>query len=413
MIRFMRALDFITMNGRWLLAGGLISLSSSFGQTFFISIFAGEIMGEYGLSDGQWGGVYSAGTTASAIVMLYGGTLSDRFRARTLSAFVLVLLSCACLFMSFIPGAWALPLAIFALRFSGQGMLSHIAVVAIARWFEKARGKALAISTLGFSLGEATLPIVFVGLLAFLPWRSLWLIAAVASLCLIPIMLVLMKRERTPQSIAEHHGSVGMLGRHWNRRETLGHWLFWMVLPTMMAPGIFSTALFFQQVHLSESKGWEHAHFVALFPLYTATTIAAMFAYGWAIDRVGCRRLIAWFQVPMAFAYVVLGTGETLGAAAFGFFLMGMMQGGGATLFGAFWPEFYGTRNLGAVKSLATSLMVFGSALGPGVTGLFIDLGVPFKDQMLYYSALMLMACLLTHVAMLKASPALPASADA
>jgi MFS family permease len=407
----MRMLDFIALNKRWLLAGGLISLSSSYGQTFFISIFAGEIMTEFDLSDGQWGGFYTLGTTASAIVMLYGGILSDRFRARALASSVLVLLALACLFMANIPGAWALPLAIFALRFTGQGMLSHIAVVAVARWFARARGKALALTTLGFSLGEALLPMLFVTLLAFSPWRSLWLLAAGASVLMIPVILLLLNKERTPQSIADHDSVAGMNGRHWTRRETLSHWLFWMIVPTMTAPGIFSTALFFQQVHLAQSKGWEHAHFVALFPFYTLTTVAAMFAYGLAIDRFGCRRLIAWFQVPMALAYITFGLGDSLTSAMLGFFLMGLMQGGGATLFGAFWPEFYGTRNLGAVKSLATSMMVFGSALGPGITGLLIDLGIPFQDQMVGYAIYILAACCLTHIAMRRAAPALPVSA--
>jgi len=409
----MRIFDFLLLNKRWLFAGGLISLSSSYGQTFFISIFAGEIMGEFNLTDGQWGGYYSVGTTASAIVMLYGGVLSDRFRARTLASVVLILLALACLFMANLPGAWALPFAIFALRFTGQGMLSHIAVVAIARWFAKARGKALAISTLGFSMGEALLPMIFVALLAFVEWRSLWIIAAVASIATIPVLLSMLQKERTPQSIADHESTAGMFGRHWNRKETLSHWLFWMIIPTMTAPGIFSTALFFQQVHLSESKGWEHAHFVALFPFYTITTVAAMFAYGLAIDRFGCRRLIAWFQVPMALAYIVFGIGDSLASAVLGFFLMGLMQGGGATLFGAFWPEFYGTRNLGSVKSLATSLMVFGSALGPGITGALIDFGIPFHEQMVGFAIYILCACLVTHVAMRWASPGLPSNAAA
>lgn len=397
----MEFLRFIAANGRWLTAGGLISLSSSYGQTFFISIFAGAIMAEFSLTDGQWGAIYTIGTTASAVVMLFSGILSDHFRARTLATVILFGLSAACLFMSAIPGAWALPIAIFALRFTGQGMLSHIAIVAIARWFSAARGKALAISTLGFSAGEALLPILFVSLLTVWPWRSLWVVAAVISLATIPVLLLLLRRERTPQSMAQISSSTGMLNRHWKRKETLGHWLFWLLIPTMTAPGIFSTALFFQQVHLSNSKGWEHAHFVSLFPLYTVTTIAAMMVYGWAIDRFGCRRLLAWYQVPMALGYVVFAYGTSLGHAAVGFMLMGLMQGGGATLFNAAWAEFYGTRHLGSVKSVATALMVFGSALGPGLTGLLIDFGIPFQDQMAFFAVYILAACLLTYFAML------------
>ena len=67
--------------------------------------------------------------------------------------------------------AFPLPVVIFALRLCGQGMTSHIAVVAMARWFDAERGRALSIAALGFSVGEAVLPIVFVVLLGFLDCR--------------------------------------------------------------------------------------------------------------------------------------------------------------------------------------------------------------------------------------------------
>ena len=135
------------------------------------------------------------------------------------------------------------------------------------------------------------------------------------------------------------------------------------------------------------------------------------FVYGVALDRLGTRRLLAIFQIPLALAYFAFSFGGSLSAAALGFVLMGMMQGGG-TLWGAFWAEFYGTRHLGSVKSLATALMVFGSAIGPGLTGLLIDFGYPFKDQMVFFAVYILLACLLTHFAMQRAAPELQVNAD-
>jgi hypothetical protein len=61
--------------------------------------------------------------------------------------------------------------------------------------------------------------------------------------------------------------------------------------------------------------------------------------------------------------------------------LIGLTQGGSVALLGALWPELYGTRNLGSIKALATSAMVFATALGPGVTGMLIDAGIMFPDQ--------------------------------
>ena len=75
---------FLIDNARWLAAGALLTFMSGFGQTFFISIFAGEIRAEFGLSHGEWGAIYALGTTASAIVMIWAGGLADGLRARVL-----------------------------------------------------------------------------------------------------------------------------------------------------------------------------------------------------------------------------------------------------------------------------------------------------------------------------------------
>jgi len=55
-------------------------------------------------------------------------------------------------------------------------------------------------------------------------------------------------------------------------------------------------------------------------------------------------------------------------------------------------------------------LMVFGSAIGPGITGALIDLGIPFHQQMVYFGVYILCACGLTHIAMRRAMPAIAAA---
>jgi MFS family permease len=258
---------FLRLNAPWLAAGGLLTFLSSFGQTFFISIFAGEIRSEFGLSHGEWGGIYSLGTTSSAIAMIWAGALTDRFRVRGLGALILLALAGACIAMASVTAAWALAFVIFALRFTGQGMTSHIAVVAMARWFVATRGRALAIATLGFSVGEALLPVLFVALMGFVDWRLLWVVAAIIALAGIPVLSLLLRNERTPQSMAHENPSLGMFGRHWTRNQTLRHPLFWFMVPALLGPSAFGTALFFHQVHYAEIKGWEHVQLVSLFPL--------------------------------------------------------------------------------------------------------------------------------------------------
>lgn len=407
----MRLLDFLRDNLPFLSAGMLLTFLSSFGQTFFISLFAGEIRAAFDLSHGQWGGIYTLGTTASALVMVWAGGLTDFFRVRTLAPIILILLAFACLSMAFNPVWWGLIAVIFALRFTGQGMTSHLAVVAMSRWFIATRGKALSIATLGFALGEALLPLVFVALLAVYDWHMLWVAAAVIALCGVPVIHRLLRLERTPQMLAETDQSLGMESRHWTRNQALFHWLFWFMVPALLGPAAFNTAFFFHQVHFADLKGIPHVQLVALYPFYTAVGIVAMVLSGWALDRWGTARLIPFFQLPMVAAFGVFAISDNTLTLLAGLFFLGLTTGANTTLPNAFWAEFYGTARLGSIKAMAAAVMVFGSAIGPGLTGMGIDLGLGLESQYLIVAGYFVFTSIMMTIGITRAKPLLPVAA--
>lgn len=406
----MSYLSFIRANLPFLSAGFLLTFSSTFGQTVFISVFGGEIRTEFGLSNGAWGTIYAVGTLGSAAMMLWAGTLTDRFRARSLGRTALLFLTAAALIMAAAPGAWALVLGIFALRLAGQGMMIHIAQVAMARWFARSRGRALSLASLGLAAGEAALPVAFVAGLSVGSWRLMWLIAALIPLALMPILSRLLRLERTPQSLAAESASLGMEGRHWRRGEMLRHWLFWMIAPQFLGPAMFSTAFFFHQVPLAEAKGWAHVELVALFPFWTASAVVSMLGSGPLIDRIGAGRLLPLAMLPIALGFLVVGASPALALAAIGLILIGMTQGMMATLTGAFWAEFYGTAHIGAIRAVAAALMVLGTAIGPVLTGSLIDSGLAFTAQMPAIAGYFLLTSLLTMIATRRARPLLAAA---
>ena len=372
---------FILQNSRWLTAGALLTLISSFGQTYFISIFAGEIRTAFNLSHGDWGAIYGFGTFASAIVMIWSGGLTDVMRVRHLGPIVLAALAASCLFMALNPWVALLPVVIFCLRFTGQGMSTHIAVVAMSRWFVANRGKALSVASLGFSVGEACYPILVVSLLLFFSWQSVWVLAAGVAALAIPALLWLLAEERSPQSGATEGQSLGMSGRHWSRNQALRHPLFWFMIPALLGQSAFNTTFFFLQVHFAEIKGWEHLQLVTMFPVYTLVSITAMILSGILLDKLDTARLIPYFQLPMIVAFLIFAFGQSLIAALVGFIFLGLSSGANATLPNAFWAEFYGTKHLGSIKAAAAAVMVLGSAIGPAVTGVLLDYDLPLDTQ--------------------------------
>ncbi len=395
-------IHFLSTNRLFLLAGFLLTFTSSFGQTYFISLFAGEIKSTFSLSDGGWGGIYTIGTTLSAITMIWAGALTDRFRVRHLSTWVMAFLALACVAMAVVPNGFFLVFVIYALRLMGQGMLSQLGAVAMSRWFIAARGRALSLSSMGFAVGQAMLPIIFVALLTSWHWRSLWLLAAVCVVALIPVMQILLRQERTPQSMSADTQSLGMGGHHWTRGQMLRHPLFYVLIPLVLGPSAWGTALFFQQVHLTEVKGWSLGAYVALMPVYTISSICFTFITGWAIDRFGVKWIVPFQMVPFGISFLVLAQADTIFMAGVGLVIFGVGQGMQGTATSAFWAVFYGTKNLGAIKAAAAALMVFGSAIGPGITGAFIDYGIDFPDQMIPIAVFYFAGALLAGLGILR-----------
>jgi MFS family permease len=372
---------FLRANAPWLAAGALLSFSSSFGQTFFIAVFAGEIRGEFRLTHGEWGGIYAFATMASAATMVFAGALTDRFRVRLIGVALYLGLALAALVMASAHAVWALWIAVFLLRLMGQGMMSHTAYTAMARWFVASRGRAVSIAGLGIAVGEAFLPLGFVALLGVFDWRALWVGVAVVLLLLAPPLWRLLRHERTPQSFASEAGGTGMDGRMWTRGGMVRHWLFWAMLPAILGPPAWNTAFFFHQVHIAEAKGWGHPALVAMFPLYTTAAVGALLLSGWLIDRFGTGRLAGVYLVPLAVGYAVFALSGGIPGGALALLLVGLSVGIHQTMSAAFWAEHYGTRYIGAIRAATGAVMVLGSAIGPAVTGALIDRGIDFPTQ--------------------------------
>jgi len=390
--------NFIINNLRWLSAGILLTFISSFGQTYFISIFSGEIRNTFDLSHGDWGLIYGFGTFASAIVMIWAGGLTDIMRVRKLGLIVLCALSASCLFMAFNPLVALLPVVIFCLRLTGQGMSTHIAAVAMSRWFVSNRGKALSISNLGFSFGEALIPLFLVSALIYFSWQKIWILAALVTFFSIPILIWLLRQERSPQSIDADDQSLGMNKLHWTRKQTISHPLFWFMMPAVIGQSAFNTAFFFQQVHFSEIKGWEHLDLVSMFPVYTGVAICMMFLSGILLDKLGTAKLIPYFQLPMIIAFILFAFGETLYSALLGFIFLGITSGANTTLPNAFWAEFFGTKHLGSIKAAAAAGMVLGSAIGPALTGILLDFDISLNLQYIGISIFFVFSSLLMSI---------------
>ena len=391
-----RALHFLRSDPRLLAYGFLLSFGSGFGQTYFIALFSGNVRGEYGISHGEFGAIYAAATLMSAAALTWTGRWIDHIDLRRWTIAVVVLLAAACLAMAFAWNIASLVVAIFLLRQMGQGLMSHTSTTTQARYYVTARGRAVATAGMGHPFAEAVLPPAVILLVAAIGWRESWfVIAAAIVIFILPLSLWLLRghgaRHEThlmaTRADAAREGARAANGvRHWTRSEVLRDHRFYVLLPVILAPAFIATGIFFHQILLVESKGWSVDLWAASFVAFAASNVASALVFGVVVDRVGARRVLPYLLAPLGLACLLLSVSDDA-LVVWGFMILaGVTVGMSITFFGVIWPEAYGTRHLGAIRSVGVALMVFSSALSPVFMGALLDRGATIESLTLGFA---------------------------
>ena len=193
--------NLVKFEWRFLLYGLLMSLWSSFGQTFFISLFSSEIRNELQLSHGEFGAYYAIATTVSAATLLWVGKLADTHTVSKLSKITLISVCLSAFFFSTINSVWMLILGLFLLRLSGQGMMYHVYTTAVTRRYKLMRGKALAVCGFGMNIAEATLPLIVIITIGYLDWRTIWIALPIFAFITLGPFITTLSKKNTGNSV--------------------------------------------------------------------------------------------------------------------------------------------------------------------------------------------------------------------
>ena len=89
-------LTFFRAHARFLVFGFALTFFSSFGQTFFISLFNDGIRATFDLDHGAFGLVYSCATLASGLTLIWAGRRLDDTGLRLFTLLLGVGLAAAC-----------------------------------------------------------------------------------------------------------------------------------------------------------------------------------------------------------------------------------------------------------------------------------------------------------------------------
>jgi predicted MFS family arabinose efflux permease len=353
----------------------------AFGQSYFLGLFNSSIREALSITHGQFGSIYASATLCSSLLLIWVGKKIDDVNIFKFAFFVIILLSFACFFFSRVTSVFLLFIAIFLMRFSGQGMMSHTASTTISRYFTKTRGRALSISWFGLSSAEFIMPVLMVYLLTFIDWQNLWLIFSISVLIILPIASFLLIKNLNLDSREANDENIKEVEiKQWKRREVIKDYRFYIISSNMLAmPWIFTGFAVFQSF-VQTSKGWGPYVIAQSFMSYSVLSVLTLFLSGFLIDKFTSRKLLIYMNIPLLLSVIVLFFFDTPITAFIFLGLVGISNGFANILGSSTWAELYGVKYLGSIKALTTALMVFATAFGTALFGYLIDIGFTVGD---------------------------------
>ncbi|MDA9723660.1 MFS transporter [Candidatus Pelagibacter sp.] len=384
---------FKSLSLKVIIFGFIFTFFSCFGQSFFIGLFNSSIRETLSITHGQFGTIYASATLFSSLLLIWIGKKIDDVNVLKFAIFVTILLSFSSFFFSKTSSVAFLFVAIFLMRFSGQGLMSHTASTTISRYFTKSRGKALSIIWFGLSSAEFIMPVLIVYLLTLIVWQDLWVIFSLIVLICLPLAsYILVKdvkldtREGSQNKILKEENI-----KNWKRIEVLGDYRFYIVSLNMLAMPWIATGVFVYQSFVTNSKGWGEYTIAQSFMSYSIFSVITLIVAGYLIDRFTSRKLLIYMNIPLFLGTLVIIYFDAPQTAFLFLGLVGISNGLANLLGSSTWAEIYGVKYIGSIKALTTALMVFATAFGTALFGFFIDAG--FSIEKIAFIAAIAIAC--------------------
>ncbi len=373
---------FKSLSLKVIIFGFIFTFFSSFGQSFFLGLFNSSIRETLSITHGQFGSIYASATLLSSFLLIWVGKKIDDINIFKFAFYVSLLLAFSCFFFSKISTIFFLFIAVFLMRFSGQGLMSHTATTTISRYFTISRGKALSASWFGLSTAEFILPILIVYLLSITAWQNIWLFISLLVVIFLPfVSFTLIKNLNfdSREEINENNLEEKKI-KHWTRNEVLKDYRFYVICLNMLAMPWIATGVFVYQSYITESKGWGEFVIAQSFMAYSVLSVLTLLGSGFLVDKFTSRRLLFFMNIPLLISMFVLFYLNISISAYLFLGLIGISNGLANVLGSSTWAEIYGVKYIGSIKALTTALMVFSTAFGTALFGFLIDNGFSIEQ---------------------------------
>ena len=391
-------------------AAGSMEFANAASAISILTIFVNPMAEEFDWSRTEISGATSLGAILGASLAPFTGRLVDRVGSRWPLVLGGVAVALACLYLSAMQTLLGFYVAFTVSRTADQGLIKIGAVPAVGKWFERYRGRAVALVFFAGSAGIVVLaPVVQIVMVTW-GWRAAWLVlgAVMLALGVIPSFLIIRRQpedlglavdgrpaldsvdqntsgQNAPLAAGPAAGSSES-GVEWTLARAVRTPAFWLVLVSLFVASTSSAGVTLHLVPYLTQQGLGAGAAVGVISVLSTSSALGILALGFLAERVSPRILLASVFFLIAVAIRVLLSADSLSEAYAFAVLHGLASGGMNTLAPLLWASYYGRGILGSLHGISRAAQVAGFALGPLVLGIAYDASGTYQTALVYFA---------------------------
>jgi MFS family permease len=262
------------------------------------------------------------------------------------------------------------------------------AQAAVARWFRSKRGLALAITSMGGSLGGVVMAPAVQYLLTNGDWHIVFAVIGGGILMLLLPLIALAMRDDPVLMGVRPDGDPPLAGSlpaepvtakstlaepRWTYRTLFNSRNFWMLTLGYLFASTLYTLIEVYQFPILTSRGLDGATAAWFISIYSLSAALSKFGWGYLADRVDLRKLIMLALCANSVALVMLAFATALPVIWFYTLLGGASGGGQSSLLPALIAQKFGHRSFGTVAGLFLPLSMIAPAIAVPLAGFVFD----------------------------------------
>ncbi|HSH68567.1 MAG TPA: MFS transporter [Deferrisomatales bacterium] len=363
----------------------------------------------FGASRSQISLISSVSLIVYGIGMPIAGRMADRYGARAVLSWSLVLIgtglaSCAAA-RSVMDLVWLYGV-VASIGFCGASSVT--VSVAVMRWFRGRRGLALGVTSCGIAAGQMVVAPLAMFLVRFMGWRLTMVAFGITAATVLSAVIWLFFRD-APAQAGRDTGSAPNSGPidigaprpapHWRRRtaRSLFLWLPWMIAVPYAVCGFTDLGLVSTHfIPLAEGRGFSPELIAWVVGLDALANVWGNLLAGYLADKVRLTALLAVMYSIRAFGVLLLFFAQDPVLLVAFALINGSVEAATIAPTAALCAQLYGPGKMGTIFGLVSSAHQFGAAGGAFVLGALYARSGTYASGLLLSVALLLIGATLT-----------------